>query len=375
MHVLIVDDEPSVLGVCRYYLEHSELLTPASEALVIHQAASGEEALTALQELTERGERLACAMVDMILPDGCDGIETIERLWAVDPDIQVTLITGEGHLVEDRIDGRIPGEFLDRWDYLAKPFSEFQFVQRTRRALAAWGAHRKEEHRSGENLTLLMKLATSNRELEETVRERTRDLALRAAEQEKKNHELEAAVRELEAAQSRLLQQEKLASIGQLAAGVAHELNNPIGFVHSNLGTLQRYCEKIRTLVDAYEERVEGDDELGAMKKELKIEFVLEDLPALVEESLEGTERVRKIVSDLKGFSHPSEHEARFADLNAGLRSTLNIVHNEIKYKATVLFDLGEIPEVRCVPGQINQVLMNLLVNAAQAIDDQGEIS
>ncbi len=374
LHVLIVDDEESIRRLCRLYLEHADE-SLAVHAPEIHVAESGEQAIAKLQELTERGERLAAVMVDMVFPKAPDGIETIERLWAIDPDIQVTLMTGEGHLVEQRIQGRIPGELLDRWDYLAKPFTEFQFAQRVRRALTAWISHSKEGQRRRENMQLLMQLAANNRELEETVRDRTRDLAHRAAEQEKKNTELEAALRELEAAQSRLLQTEKMASIGQLAAGVAHELNNPIGFVHSNLGTLQRYVEKINTLTDAYEQRVDpADEELSALKKELKIEFVLDDLPALVDESLEGTERVRKIVMDLKGFSHPTENEARFADINEGLRSTLNIVHNEIKYKAEVTADYGEIPEVHCMPGQINQVLMNLLVNAAQAIDESGHI-
>jgi two-component system NtrC family sensor kinase len=145
--------------------------------------------------------------------------------------------------------------------------------------------------------------------------------------------------------------------------------------VHSNLGTLRRYAEKLNALFAAHADHLPPDvPELVEMRKKLKIDFVLEDLPALIEESLEGTERIRKIVSDLKAFSHPAEHEPKYADLNDGLQSTLNIVHNEIKYKAQTVLELGDIPPVRCLPGQVNQVFMNLLVNAAHAIQDNGEI-
>ena len=102
--------------------------------------------------------------------------------------------------------------------------------------------------------------------------------------------------------------------------------------------------------------------------------FLLDDLPTLIRESLEGTERVRKIVADLKVFSHPTEKQMVHADLNECLKSTLNIVHNELKYKARVITDFGSVPEVRCRPGEINQVFMNLLVNACHAIERQGEI-
>jgi signal transduction histidine kinase len=207
------------------------------------------------------------------------------------------------------------------------------------------------------------------------VQVRTHALADRNRELEGKNAELSDALRSLEATQSQLLQQEKMASIGLLAAGVAHELNNPIGFVHSNLETLRRYFERIESAFEAYEARVDPDDEeLTALKRELKIDFLREDLPALIAESLDGTGRVRKIIEDLKTFSHPAGTDVDYRDLNAGLESTLNVAHNELKYKARVVKNLGDIPRVRCRLGQINQVFMNLLLNAVQAIEDSGEI-
>jgi len=374
-HLLVVDDDASILKLCRFYLEAAGSLGPEGVATELHFAETGEEAVDFVRGLLERGESLACAVLDIVLPGGCDGIDTIQNLWELDPSVQCTLATGAGERVEREVAGRLPLAGLDRWDYLAKPFTEFELVQKVRRSVSHWHAQQVQARRTAENRELMERLERSNRELEAKVRERTRVLEECNIGQAHKNEELEQALRALGAAQSKLIQQEKMACIGQLAAGVAHELNNPIGFVHSNLGTLGRYVEKLREILEAYEKRSDpADAELAALKQELKIDFVLEDLPALVAESTEGTERVRKIVSDLKGFSHPDEDAAVLTDINEGLRSTLNIVHNEIKYKATVHTDFGDLPQLRCNPGQINQVFMNLMINAAQAIEEKGEI-
>jgi two-component system NtrC family sensor kinase len=197
---------------------------------------------------------------------------------------------------------------------------------------------------------------------------------------ELKNRELENAYRELKASQSAVVQQEKMASIGQLAAGVAHEINNPMGFISSNLGTLGKYMKKLAEFMDAQAEvaeLVDSDEvkeKLKETKKALKIDYILEDVEALIEESLEGAERVKKIVQNLKSFSRVDEAELKMADINECIESTLNIVWNELKYKAEVKKEYGDIPLTKCYPQQLNQVFMNLLVNSAQAIEKQGEI-
>jgi len=203
---------------------------------------------------------------------------------------------------------------------------------------------------------------------------------------EEKIAELEKERDHLKFTQSQLLQQEKMASIGQLAAGIAHEINNPIGYINSNLCTMKKYlakicqykqqCQKVWSELKEinHPKITEAFESLENLSAELKLPFILEDIGSLVEESLEGVERVRKIVADLKSFSHLDEAELKEADLNQGLQSTINIVWNELKYKANLIKELGEIPLVRCYPQQINQVFMNLLVNAAQAIETQGEI-
>jgi signal transduction histidine kinase/DNA-binding response OmpR family regulator len=218
-----------------------------------------------------------------------------------------------------------------------------------------------------------------NEELEERVRKRTQELA-------QSHEELQKAYDELKIAQSRVLQQEKMASIGQLAAGVAHEINNPMGFILSNLNTLEKYTHRLLDFQDAQEATISeliarfgveesAIDELKKLKSSLKIRAVRGDIADLLEESVEGGERVKEIVKNLKSFARVDETEERKrADINECLDSTLNIVWNELKYNCTVVKDYGEIPSIVCNPGQLNQVFMNLLVNAAHAIESQGEI-
>ncbi len=199
--------------------------------------------------------------------------------------------------------------------------------------------------------------------------------------------ETRKALEDLRKTQSQLLQSEKMASIGQLAAGVAHEINNPTGFVHSNLGSLKKYVNRILDLIHSYEEglnSLKGDSSkdiaafcegMEQLKKKLKIDFILDDLKNLIDESLNGTERIKKIVADLKNFSRVDQEEMKPADINEGLESTLNVVWNELKYKCTVEKKFGDLPQTCCNMGQLNQVFMNLLVNAAQSIEKRGTIT
>lgn len=176
--------------------------------------------------------------------------------------------------------------------------------------------------------------------------------------------------------QDQLRQSEKLASIGQLAAGVAHEINNPVGYVFSNLGTLERCMNDLFRMLDAYEQAEDqlagtpAGARLAALRGEIELDYLKEDLPALLAQSREGITRVRKIVQDLKDFSHvDARREWQWTDLHQGIDSTLNIVNHEIKYKADVVRQYGALPEVECLPSELNQVFLNLLVNAAHAVD------
>lgn len=183
--------------------------------------------------------------------------------------------------------------------------------------------------------------------------------------------ELAGKLEELAATQGKLLQSEKLAGIGQLAAGVAHEINNPVGFVKSNLSTLKDYNRQLLALLDTGRKQPLTDDDFAR----IDYDYLREDIPVLLAESQDGLGRVQKIVADLKDFSRIDHAEMAAADLNAGIESTLNVVWNELKYKAEVVREFGELSPVTCIAAQINQVVMNLLVNAAHAIKTRGTIT
>ncbi len=225
-----------------------------------------------------------------------------------------------------------------------------------------------------ERKSALAAVKQSRDDLERQVASRTDELASQLAATKEVN-------RKLEDAQVQLLQSEKMASIGQLAAGVAHELNNPIGFVHSNFGTLENYLKDILEIAAACETAAKASNptdfaHIDALKAEKDFDFLKADIFQLMSESRDGLSRIKKIVQDLKDFSRVGEAEWQWADIHQCLDSTLNIVWNELKYKCTVTKQYAAgLPQIRCLPSQLNQVFMNLLLNAAQAIPDKGEIT
>ena len=216
-------------------------------------------------------------------------------------------------------------------------------------------------------------LADANARLEDDIRQRS----AADAELRQRNLELTDLNAKLSMAQQQLVQSEKLASIGELAAGVAHEINNPIGYIFSNFGTLQSYLDQLFDMLAVYQaaEASAPPDlalALAAKRADIDLDFLRDDIPSLMRESKEGIVRVRHIVQDLKDFSRTdASQEWGWANLHAGIDSTLNIVANEVKYKADVIKEYGSIPEIECLPSQINQVIMNLIVNAAHAIGEQ----
>ncbi|TAN69774.1 MAG: bacteriohemerythrin [Methylobacter sp.] len=226
-------------------------------------------------------------------------------------------------------------------------------------------------------------LARSNAQLEEEVKKRTQELIeINQTLELEKNQQL-LLNSQLKEAQAHLLQSEKMASIGQLAAGVAHEINNPIGYINSNLTTLKNYIDNLLALVAIYEAaevttaNTEQLAQIQAFKQNIDLKFLRTDVLDLLEESHEGATRVKQIVQDLKDFSHlgSGDNDWQWTDLHAGLESTLNIINGELKYKARIVKDFGDLPEVRCLPHQLNQVFMNLLINAAHAIESEGIIT
>jgi PAS domain S-box-containing protein len=208
--------------------------------------------------------------------------------------------------------------------------------------------------------------------LEQRVQERTSELV-------EKNAEIHKAYEELKNVQTQMLHQDKMASIGQLAAGVAHEINNPMGFIISNLSSMGKYVEKIVAYLDAEEKVLAGCDAEIRQRSEqerqkYRIDHIRTDMPELIAESEDGAQRIRLIVHNLKSFSRVDSVVFAYSDINEGLESTLTIAWNELKYKTSIVKEYGQLPMIWCSMGQLNQVFLNILINAAHAIEEQGEI-
>ncbi len=332
-NILLVDDEASNRG-----LMHAQL---KEDGYVIQEAASGEEALLLIEQKLPD-----LILLDVMMP-GMDGFAVADRLKSDQrtryiPIIMITALDDQGSRMQALNKGVE--------EFLTKPVRQSELSARVRNLLSL----KKFQN------TLL----ASSGALEEAVADRTMQLAI--------------VNRKLDEAEIKSLQSEKLAMIGQLAAGVAHEINNPIGYVNANLGSLQKYLNDLLQILAALlaiEASLPADypgrQELAVLKDTLELDYLRDDLPVLLRESQEGISRVREIVQDLKAFSRiDNNREWLLADLHKGLDSTLNLANNEIKYKADVVKAYGDLPEIECVPSQLNQVFLNLLVNAAHAIGD-----
>ena len=365
--ILLIDDMPSIHDDFRKILAppqaHSAELDEMEAALFGEQtqperpifeldsAYGGEEGLGKLNLALQEQRPYALAFVDMRMPDGWDGAKTIEHLWQQDPQLQVVVCTAYSDYSWDDLLNRLNAH--DRLLILKKPFDNIEVKQMANTLLTKW--------EMTERASLQM------HHLEHLVDQRTAQL-------KQASEALQREIDERKQLEGQLVQSEKLASLGQLAAGVAHEINNPIGFISSNLGTLDGYFQQLLAMLGAYHTAgqtlpAELAGQLQQLREDLELDFLLEDIPVLIRESKEGIARVGQIVRDLKDFSRVDSHqEWQWANLQQGIESTLNIVASELKYKADVIKEYQDLPDIECLPSQINQVIMNLVVNAAQAM-------
>ncbi|MDZ8184090.1 MAG: ATP-binding protein [Nostoc sp. ChiSLP02] len=217
-------------------------------------------------------------------------------------------------------------------------------------------------HMAGQLHESFIALENSNAELEARVEERT--------------VELKTALSELQRTQAQVVQSEKMSSLGQLVAGIAHEINNPVNFIHGNITHLDEYTQNLLQMIYLYQERHCSDDpEIQALAEEIDLEFLIQDLQKMLSSMKMGTERIRNIVRSLRNFSRMDEAEFKTVDIHEGIESTLLILQHRLKEKPDrpaiqIIRDYGNLPQVECYPGQLNQVFMNILVNAMDALDE-----
>jgi signal transduction histidine kinase len=369
--ILLIDDTPSIhedfrkiltpLSALHVELDEMEAALFGSEAkptdllFELDSAYGGQEGLGKLVQALQENRPYALAFVDMRMPDGWDGAQTIEHLWQEDPLLQVVVCTAYSDYSWDELLDRLQAH--DRLLILKKPFDNIEVQQMANTLLTKW------------DMTERASIQMSH--LEHLVDQRT-------AQFKQASEALQREIDERKQLESQLVQSEKLASLGQLAAGVAHEINNPIGFISSNLGALDGYFKQLQEMLDAYrraEEAITSSEvieHLAQLRERVELDFLREDIPLLIKESKDGIGRVGQIVKDLKDFSRVDANQQwQWANLQQGIESTLNIVANELKYKADVVKEYQDLPDIECLPSQINQVIMNLIVNASQAMGAQ----
>lgn len=330
----------------------TRILVKKSVTKIGHEAILTENGREAFEAF--RSEKPRMVISDWMMPE-MDGIELCRRIRAEKGTTYTYIIL---LTAKDRTSDLVETFEAGADDYIMKPFKSDELRSRIK---------------SGERIASL----------------ESRHLKLQA-KLLIKNRKLDEALTHLKATQAQAVQAEKMASIGQLAAGVAHEINNPIGFIGSNLEALTDYFEDYNTLITAYGDLagfLAGNPEpparavssrLDAINQcisDIELDYLKKDIPDLLRDCIDGTRRVGRIVADLKTFAHPGNDRQMLMDINQGIDSTLNVVNNEIKYKATVIRNFSQVPKVMGFPQKINQVFMNILVNAAQSIEEKGEIT
>lgn len=372
--ILLIDDMPAIhqdfrkilqpdvptkldLDACKAALFREES-QPAATYFELDSAYQGQEGVAKVCESLEARRPYAMAFVDMRIPPGWDGVETIQQIWQKDPRLQIVICTAYSehswHEVLKRLDVQ------DRLLILKKPFDNVEVYQLANALTAKW------------EMTQQAILELSR--LEEAVRTRTREIRMT-------NEALQAEITERKLLESQLVHAQKMESIGQLAAGIAHEINTPIQYIGDNIRFLQE-CFRVFHSLHASHLTLIAAGKKGTMTPELAIqadaavqeadiEYILEETPKAILQSLEGIAHVSRIVQAMKHFSHPGGTEKTPTDINVAISSTITVAHNEWTHVAEVLTDFDpNLPMVPCLPGDFNQVILNLIVNAAHAIKD-----
>jgi len=317
--VLVVDDTPTNLRVLFDLLQGQN-----------YRVATATDGKTAIA-------RLEAFLPDLILLDvmmpGIDGFETCRRIKAnkATQDIPIIFMTA----LSDAAD-KVKGLSLGAVDYITKPLQHEEVLARIQVQLQ--------------------------------LRQLNQSLVLRIAERDK-------SLRELKQAQSRLVQSEKMSSLGQLVAGVAHEINNPISFIYGNMLHVEQYCQTLVSMVQLYQQAYpHATPAIQQRAEELELDFVCDDVAKLTSSMRSGTERVSELVLSLRNFSRLDESERKTVDIHEGINSTLSMLRHRLEgsketSSISVVLDFGELPNVECCPSQLNQVIMNLMTNAIDAVE------
>ncbi len=325
--LLVVDDNPTNIKVLFSFLKE--------EGFKVLVAKDGLNALEKLQEV-----RPDLILLDVMMP-GIDGFETCRRIKE-DPEIKCIPVIFMTALAD--ANNKVKGLTLGAVDYITKPFQQEEVLARI------------NLHLQLQSLT--QELARMNASLEQKVEERTA---------------------ELKRAQSQLVLSEKMSSLGQLVAGIVHEINNPVGFIAGNIAEAKNYAEDLINLVKLYQQKYpETDPEIAEELEAIEFDYLEEDFPKLLDSMQEGTNRITAISQSMRTFSRADSDKKVPFNVHDGIDSTLMILRHRLKAKEDrpeikVIKEYGDLPEIPCYPGQLNQVFMNLLANAIDALEESNQ--
>lgn len=339
--ILVVDDEPANLSLLKNAL--------ASTGLKVRVVTSGNKALDIIQK-----QQPILILLDISMP-GIDGFETC-RLIKSNPDTANIPVIFATALSEN--EQKIKGFSLGAVDYITKPFHVEEVLARVKVQIAL------------QQLTTTLR--HKNQQLEQEIR--SREIAESTLQQT--NHKLQQSLEELKNTQVQLIQSEKMSSLGILVAGVAHEINNPVSFIYGNLEPAQNYCQHLIDLINRYQQEYPSpSQELRNYINEIDLPFLENDLPKLFDSLGKGAERIRQIVLSLRNFSRLDEADMKAVNIHEGIDNTLLILNNRLKCQSKqpdihVEKDYENLPLIECYPGQLNQVFMNILANAIEAIEE-----
>ncbi|MBD2043922.1 response regulator [Microcoleus sp. FACHB-672] len=365
--ILIVDDNPTNLQLL------FDCLTTAGYKVWV--ARSGQSAIKKVEYSPPD-----LILLDVLMP-GIDGFETCRHLKASEStkDIPVIFMTALADT-----ENKVKGFSVGAVDYITKPFQQEEVLARVQTHLSIRNLTKKlqvQNEQLHQEVTERNQLAS---ELERRVEERTEELSQTNCRLQQEIEErylaeqtLQRSLVKLQQAQSQLIQSEKMSAIGQMVAGVAHEINNPVNFIYGNLSHVSDYIEDLIGMLRSYQEVYpEAEPKIAEAADDIDLEFLIEDLPKMLSSMQVGAERIREIVLSLRRFSHQDGFEMKPMNIHEGIDSTLMILHSRLKFKQDrpaieIIKEYSpNFPLVECYGGEMNQVFMNILANAIDAIDE-----